>query len=79
MLRVLFNNKILDFNEHFLNCTSPIEFIIRANHSDYFDLNSVRLHGKFKIVKNNGDDIEAATDFSVCNHFPHALFKQVDV
>lgn len=60
---------------------APIEFVVRKDMKNYIDMTGTRLHGCFKIVKDNGTDIgELATDnVSICNLFPHTLFKIVDV
>lgn len=60
---------------------SPIEINVRRDLRNHFDLTATRLHGKFKIVKNDGSAIsnKETDDVSIMNILPHGLFKIVDV
>jgi hypothetical protein len=58
---------------------APIEFDVNATGEDYLDLSNSLLHVRAKIVKANGDDLEAASSVGPVNNFLHSLFSQVDV
>jgi hypothetical protein len=58
---------------------APIEFDVNATGEDYLDLSNSLLHLRAKIVKANGDDLEAASSVGPVNNFLHSLFSQVDV
>jgi hypothetical protein len=58
---------------------TPIEFDVNATGEDYLDLSNSLLHVRAKIVKANGDDLEAASSVGPVNNFLHSLFSQVDV
>lgn len=61
-----------------LHDEGPFEFFIPAS-SDYILLPHTRLHIQGKIQTGAGADPANDAVYSVCNLFPHALFKQVDV
>jgi hypothetical protein len=58
---------------------APIEFDVNATGEDYLDLSNSIMHVRAKIVKANGDDLEAASSVGPVNNFLHSLFSQVDV
>jgi hypothetical protein len=55
---------------------APIEFDVNATAEEYLDS---LLHVRAKIVKANGEDLEAANTVGPVNNFLHSLFSQVDV
>lgn len=61
-----------------LSNDGPYEFVIPPS-SDYIYLPQTRLYIKGKITMQDGTRPADATEFSVVNLFPHALFRQVDV
>ena len=58
---------------------APIEFDVTSSGDDYLDLASSFLHIKAKIVRANGNAIEAADTVGPVNNLLHSLFSQVDV
>jgi hypothetical protein len=57
---------------------APIEFDVNATGMEYLDLTNSLLHVRAKIVKTNGEDLEAASTVGPLNNFLHSLFSQVD-
>jgi hypothetical protein len=58
---------------------APIEFDVNATGEEYLDLANILLHVRAKMVKANGEDLEAASTVGPVNNFLHSLFSQVDV
>jgi hypothetical protein len=58
---------------------APIEFDVNATGEEYLDLVNSLLHVRAKIVKANGENMEAASTVGPVNNFLHSLFSQVDV
>jgi hypothetical protein len=58
---------------------TPIEFDVNATGEEYLDLANSLLHVRAKIVKANGEDLEAASTVGPVNNSLHSLFSQVDV
>jgi hypothetical protein len=52
---------------------------VNATGEEYLDLANSLLHVRAKIVKANGEDLEAANTVGPVNNFLHSLFSQVDV
>lgn len=61
------------------NNEGPFQFNLESQGpSQYLKLNSIRLGGKCRIVKNDGSNIDNGEDLSICNLFPQSLFKSVE-
>ena len=58
---------------------APIEFDVNATGDDYLDLANSLLHVRVKIIKANGDNLDATSTVGPVNNFLHSLFSQVDV
>jgi hypothetical protein len=58
---------------------APIEFDVNATGEEYLDLANSLLHVRAKIIKANGEDLEAVSTVGPVNNFLHSLFSQVDV
>jgi hypothetical protein len=58
---------------------APIEFDVNATGEEYLDMANSLLHIRAKIVKANGEDLEAASTVGPVSNFLHSLFSQVDV
>ena len=58
---------------------APIEFDVNATGEEYLDMANCLLHVRAKIVKANGENLEAANMVGPVNNFLHSLFSQVDV
>lgn len=71
-----------------IDSDGPFEFVIQAHaHNEYSYLPYTRLEGSVRVVNKDGTKITkattgqnavAATDVSICNLFPSALFSQVE-
>ena len=78
-------SKLLDGKDVFYNPIStitddgPYEFLINRDLECHFYLPRTRLHGAFKIVKADGNDISDQDDVSIANLMCHNLFKQVEL
>jgi hypothetical protein len=58
---------------------APIEFDVNVTREEYLDLANNLLNVRAKIIKANGEDLEAASTVGPVNNFLHSLFPQVDV
>jgi hypothetical protein len=58
---------------------APIDFDVNATGDEYLDLANSMLHVRAKIIKANGEDLEAASTVGPVNNFLHSLSSQVDV
>jgi len=58
---------------------APIEFDVTSSGDDYMDLANSFLHVKVKIVRANGNELDAADTVGPVNNLLHSLFSQVDV
>jgi hypothetical protein len=58
---------------------ASIEFDVNATGEDYLDLANSLLHVRAKIVKANGEDLEAGSPVGPVNNCLHSLFSQVDI
>jgi hypothetical protein len=58
---------------------APIEVDVNATGEEYLDLANSLLHVRAKIIKANGEDLEAASTVGPVNNFLHSLFSQVHV
>jgi hypothetical protein len=54
---------------------APIEFDVNATGEEYLDLANSLLHVTAKIVKANGEDLQAASTVGPVNNFFHSLFS----
>ena len=59
--------------------SGPIEFYISGSGDDYIDLNNTYLQVSAKVVKKNGDNLDADDPVAPVNLWLHALFSQVDI
>jgi hypothetical protein len=62
-----------------LTDNGPYEFYIPRDPDHYIQLPLTRLYGTVRVVKLDGTDMTDAEKSSVCNMFPHSLFKQVEI
>jgi len=62
-----------------LNDSGPFEFQISADPEHFIKLPSIRLAGTVRVKTSETAQITAADVISVCNLFPHSLFKQIEV
>ena len=61
------------------NSEGPFQFNLESQGpSQYLKLNSIRLGGKCKIVNSDGSPLDNDSDVSICNLYPHSLFKSVE-
>jgi hypothetical protein len=54
---------------------APIEFDVNATGEEYLDLANSLMHVRAKIVKANGEDLEAASTIGPVNNVLHSLFS----
>lgn len=59
--------------------SGPLEFYITNNALCYLDLSHSIIHLQVKIVKKNGQDLEAADDVAPVNFFLNTLFSECSV
>lgn len=59
--------------------SGPIEFDISSSGTEYIDLNNSQLYVKAKIVKSDGQKIDANAPVGPVNGFLNSLFSQVNV
>ena len=57
----------------------PLTFIVNSTDAHYIDLSKTRLYIRAKIVKSNGDALEAANIAAPVNNVLHSLFSQCSV
>ena len=71
------------WTEHYpvssLNNSAPIEFVIPAQTEKWTDVNQSYLYLKVKVLKPNGNNLDADTETSVVNNFFHSLFSSIDL
>lgn len=61
------------------NSNGPFQFNLLPQGADqYLQLNSIKLGGTVQIL-NGTDALDAASDFSIVNLFPHALFRAQEI
>lgn len=59
--------------------SGPFEFSIPRDPDHYLYLPMTRLYGTVEVVKLDGTALTDAETTSVCNLFPHSLFKQMEI
>lgn len=60
--------------------SGPFEFFMPRDSDHYVQLPLTRLYGTVRVVKiSDSTDITATDQVSVCNLFPHSLFKQIEI
>lgn len=57
----------------------PVQFEIKNAGQHYLDFSTVRLKGKFQVLKADGAKMIGADDVAIINNFPHALWDSIDV
>jgi hypothetical protein len=58
---------------------APIKFDVTASGDDYIDLADSFLYARAKIIRANGDKLDAADTAEPVKNFLHSLFSQVDI
>ena len=62
-----------------LTCTSPIEFTVSAENSNYIDLANSFLYVRASVTTSNGADLAKTAEIAPECNFLHMLWSQVDV
>jgi len=57
----------------------PLEFEVSGSGDDYIDFGNTYLYLKVKLLRANGDNLDAADAVAPTNYFLHSLFSQVDI
>jgi len=69
--------------DHIIRATNlesdSIEFKLEKDDVHYLKTDDIMLHGSFKIVSKNGDDIEEGDPVAPVNYFPSALFESCEI
>ena len=69
--------------DHIIRATNlesdSIEFKLEKDDVHYLKTDDIMLHGSFKIVNKNGDDIEEGDPVAPVNYFPSALFESCEI
>jgi hypothetical protein len=60
--------------------SGPYDFYLPRDADHYIQLPLTRLYGTLRIVKiTDSSDLSTTDNVSVCNMFPHSLFKQIEI
>lgn len=62
-----------------LTDSGPFEFQIARDPDHYIDLPLTRLSGTITVTKLDGSPLTDVETISICNFFPHTLFKQIEI
>jgi len=77
---VLRNGVTIELNPvNAISNSGPFEFNISRDPDHYIYLPMTRLFGQVRVVKHDGGALTDAEHTSICNLFPHSLFKQMEV
>ena len=75
----IISSQIVDYHPRTAENAGPIEFVIPGNSDEYIDLSYAMLDVRFKILKADGKDIEAADKVGLNNVPLATLFRDVSL
>lgn len=80
MEKNIISGRTVSFHPQSGGTEGPYQFHLSPQGADqYLQLNSIRLHGKMKVVKKNGGNVAADKDIGVINLSPHSLFRANEI